>query len=164
MSWSRVDRLNALIKEKVATVVLERLADPRLGFVTITSAELNQDRSRCLIKYSVLGDEAKRRTTHRALQSAAPHVQEIIAPSLRMRHMPELVFELDDGLEKGERVLDLLRQIEGEHGDGAVPSSDEGRASDAGEDAGELGDERASGDARPAAPPPSSDDADDRVG
>ena len=124
MSWQRAERLNALIKEKVAVVVTQRLADPRLGFVTITEAKLSPDKRRCTVKYTVLGSDADRRKTGHALKDAAPHILEIIGPSLRIRRLPELVFEYDGGVEKGSRMLDLLDRLAGERGDRPEPTGE----------------------------------------
>jgi ribosome-binding factor A len=111
LAWDRKERLEALIKEKVAIIVLERLNDPRLGFVTITGVQLSKDKRHAKVLYTVLGSTGQRRTTERALQDAARHVQEQIAPTLRMRTMPEIRFVYDESIEKESRMLDLLDDI-----------------------------------------------------
>ncbi len=111
MAWDRKERLEALIKEKVAIIVLERLNDPRLGFVTITGVQLSKDKRYAKVLFTVLGTPNQRRTTERALQDAARHVQEQVAPTLRLRVMPELRFAYDESIEKESRMLDLLEDI-----------------------------------------------------
>ncbi|HTE05509.1 MAG TPA: 30S ribosome-binding factor RbfA [Planctomycetota bacterium] len=111
MAWDRKERLEALIKEKVAIIVLERLNDPRLGFVTITGVQLSKDKRYAKVLYTVLGTDNQRRTTDRALQDAARHVQEQLAPTLRLRLMPELRFAYDESIERESRMLDLLSDI-----------------------------------------------------
>lgn len=111
MAWDRKERLEALIKEKVAIIVLERLNDPRLGFVTITGVELSKDKRYAKVLFTVLGTANQRRTSERALQDAARHVQEQLAPTLRLRVMPELRFAYDESIEKESRMLDLLSDI-----------------------------------------------------
>ena len=111
MSWDRKKRLDAVLREKISVVVTQRLRDPRLGFVTITGAELSPDKRRCTVNYTVIGDDSQQRMTQRALEAAAPHVLEVIGPSLRIRHLPELRFVFDAGQAKGARVLELLGRI-----------------------------------------------------
>jgi len=111
VAWDRKERLEALIKEKVAIIVLERLNDPRLGFVTITGVQLSRDKRYAKVLFTVLGTPNQRRTTERALQDASRHVQEQIAPTLRLRVMPELRFAYDESIEKESRMLDLLEDI-----------------------------------------------------
>ena len=130
MTWDRKKRLDALLQERISVVVTQRLRDPRLGFVTITATELSPDKRRCVVQYTVIGDEAQQRMTQRALEAAAPHILEIIGPGLRMRTLPELCFVFDAGQLKGARVLDLLGRIARQEALGDVdpdaPPADDG--------------------------------------
>lgn len=111
MTWKRAQRLEALIKEKVATVIVEHLADPALGFVTVLRCELSDDKRTARVFYSVLGEPTAQRRTIRAIERAAPHVQERIAPSLRIRYMPKLVFIVDQTLEKEAHLHKLIDEV-----------------------------------------------------
>ena len=112
--WDRTERVEALMKERIATIVLERLSDPRLGFVTITGVKLSGDKRLAKVTFTVLGTPAQRRTTERALKDAATHVQQVLAPSMRMRNLPELRFVYDESIEKESKMLDLLGELEAE--------------------------------------------------
>jgi len=111
MAWDRTERTEALLREKIAIIVLERLNDPRLGFVTITGAKLSKDKRHCKVLFTVLGTPVQRRLSERALQDAAKHIQEVLAPSMHMRNMPELRFVYDESIEKGAKMLDLLDKL-----------------------------------------------------
>jgi ribosome-binding factor A len=117
MSWNRNARTEALLKERIAIVVLEQLNDPRLGFVTITGVELSGDKRHAKVLYTVLGTPAQRRTSARALKDAAPHIQELLAPGLHLRTMPELRFVYDEAIRKESRMLELLDEIKRERGE-----------------------------------------------
>jgi ribosome-binding factor A len=114
MTWSRVSRLEAQLKEKVAIVVLERLGDPRLGFITITGVRLSEDKKLCRVFYTVLGTEKQAKLTAKALADAAPHIQEKIAPTLRSRSVPKLMFVYDESVEKESRMNTLLDKLASE--------------------------------------------------
>lgn len=132
MSWSRTSRIEAQLKEKIAVVVLERLGDPRLGFITITGVRLTADKKLCRVFYTVLGTDAQVKLTTRALVDAAPNVQERIAPSLRMRSVPKLLFVFDESIEKESRMNAILDQIAEERDDApkAAPAESEPAPSD----------------------------------
>ncbi|MCB9899522.1 MAG: 30S ribosome-binding factor RbfA [Planctomycetes bacterium] len=117
MTWNRQRRAEAILQEKIAVIVLERLADPRLGFVTIVGVELSRDKRVATVKYTAWGTEAERRTTQRALADSVPRVQELLAPTLGMRHMPELRFVYDETVEKESRLLGLIEDLEKERKD-----------------------------------------------
>ncbi len=153
MTWDRRRRLEAQIKEKVAIVVTERLSDPRLGFLTVTRVELSRDKKICRIYYTVLGKPAQRRATARALESAAPHIQEVLGPRLKMRTVPELRFTFDEQIERESRMRTLLEGLAEERGDPGdvaggsenlddLVETEEGEAGEPGE-TGETGEVRA---------------------
>lgn len=111
MIWDRKNRLEAILKEKIAVIVQQRLNDPRIGFVTITRTSLSKDRRIATVYYTVLGDEAQRRTTARALADAVPHVQEQLSPTLAARIMPELRFVYDETVERESRLVTLIEDL-----------------------------------------------------
>jgi ribosome-binding factor A len=131
--WDRTERVEALMKERIATIVLERLSDPRLGFVTITGVKLSGDKRLAKVAFTVLGTPAQRRTTERALRDAASHIQQVLAPSMRMRNLPELRFVYDESIEKESKMLDLLGELEAERLRRGDAGGDAGGGAPAGE-------------------------------
>ena len=147
MTWNRRRRTEALLKERVAVVLVERLSDPRLGFTTVTRVELSPDKKFANVYYTVLGEPAQMRMTARALADAAPHIQEVIGPGLHMRSVPQLRFHYDESIERERHMRDVLQDLsderqptdeqsladaEGDAEDGAETPA--GESSDDGED------------------------------
>jgi ribosome-binding factor A len=124
MAWDRNERTEALLREKVAIIVLERLNDPRLGFVTITGAKLSRDKCHCRVLFTVLGTPTQRRLSERALQDAAPHIQRVLGKSMRLRTLPELRFAYDESIAKEARMLDILDQLAGPKPEDAPPGAE----------------------------------------
>jgi len=111
VTWDRKQRWEAILQEKIAVIVQQRLNDPRLGFVTVTRTELTKDRKLCRVFFTVLGTDGQRRRSERALADAGPRVQELLAPTLRMRSMPELRFVYDETVERESRLLGLIDEV-----------------------------------------------------
>ncbi len=90
---------------------LERLSDPRLGFVTITGVEIAADLRTADVFYSVFrrGDEPNESAA--GLASAAPHLRTHIGRQVRMKYSPELRFIEDDSIASGERIEAILRTL-----------------------------------------------------
>jgi ribosome-binding factor A len=114
MTWDRIQRQEAILREKIAVIVLERLNDPRLGFVTITEASLSQDKHYCTVKYTVMGSDADRSRSSRALDDAAPRVRELLAPTLNTRVLPEVRFVYDAVVVKETRLRGLIEEVTAE--------------------------------------------------
>jgi len=113
-SWMR--RVNESLREVIADEV-SRLKDPGLGFVTITGVDTSPDLRAARVFYSVLGDAEQHIATAAALQRAKPRVKKAVGGRVRLKYLPDLHFELDDSLDRGNRMEQLLRQL-GEEGDG----------------------------------------------
>lgn len=106
----RHEQLSALISEEMSEILRTKMKDPRLGFVSITGVRVTADLRVAKIYVSVLGEASERKDTIRALTSAQGFLRHELAQRLTVRHVPEISFELDDSIERGSHVLDLIRE------------------------------------------------------
>ncbi|MHC4503843.1 MAG: 30S ribosome-binding factor RbfA [Planctomycetota bacterium] len=60
VSGNRRERIARVIREEASRVILYELADPRIGFVTVTKVKVSGDLQSARVFLSVLGDEADR--------------------------------------------------------------------------------------------------------
>jgi ribosome-binding factor A len=111
MAGARMRRVDEAMREVVAATVSE-LADPRLGFVTVTGVETSPDLRTAKVFVSVLGDLTERDATLDALRSSHGVIQARIAAETRMKRTPTLTFHYDDTIEKGVRISRLLDEGE----------------------------------------------------
>jgi len=71
MQGKRTDRVGHLIQMELSQIVLHKLKDPRLGFVTITHVDVAPDLKSARVFYSVLGDEKVKASSQAALDRSA---------------------------------------------------------------------------------------------
>ena len=109
--YPRVARLNEVVMECLAEEV-ERLSDPRLGFVTITGVEIASDLRTADVFYSVFRRGDTPDESAAALVSAGPHLRTHIGRSIRMKYSPELRFIEDESIASGERIEAILRDLQ----------------------------------------------------
>jgi ribosome-binding factor A len=108
----RTDRVDELLRQEIGALLAKEVADPRIGFATITDVETSPDLRHAKVWVSVIGGKADRDETVRALQQAMPFVRHELGRRLRIRRIPELHVKLDDSAERGTRVLHLLNELE----------------------------------------------------
>jgi ribosome-binding factor A len=108
----RTDRVDELLRQEITSIVAKDVADPRIGFVTITSVETTPDLRHAKVWVSVIGQPAERDATVAALGRAMPFVRHELGTRLRLRRIPDLHVRLDDTAERGTRVLQLLNELE----------------------------------------------------
>jgi ribosome-binding factor A len=123
----RTQRLNSQLQQELMQLLQREMKDPRIGFATVTSVETAPDLSSARVWVSVLGSEEDRAASLRALSAAAPWLRRQLGERLHIRTIPQLLIRRDESIESGDRVLKLLRQIEGEESAG---ESDEVREDD----------------------------------
>ena len=110
-----MERINELLREEISSLIRRELKDPRLaGMVSITDVETAPDLSTARVFASVMGSDDEKQTTLDTLRRAAGFFRRLLRERLRLRRVPELEFRLDISLERGDRVLDILRQLERE--------------------------------------------------
>ncbi len=107
----RTEQVDELLRQEIADVVTREVADPRVGFATITEVETTPDLRHATVWVSVIGQPAERSQTIEALSRAMPFVRRSIGRRLRLKRIPELHVRLDDTAERGTRVLRLLDEL-----------------------------------------------------
>lgn len=111
----RTDRVDELLRQEIGAILAREVADPRIGFATVTDVETTADLQHAKVWVSVIGDAAERRATLAALDRAMGFVRRELGVRLRLRRIPALHVELDASMEHGTRVLQILDELE--HGD-----------------------------------------------
>jgi ribosome-binding factor A len=110
-SGSRAERIADHIKDQVSQVLSFEVKDPAVGLLTVTHVAMTSDMGLAHVYYTLVGDEAERPRTARALERATPFVRRRLAEDMNLRRAPDLRFHYDENIERQERVETLLRQI-----------------------------------------------------
>ncbi len=110
LPYKRSQRVGDLLRKEIADIVIYRLKDPRIGFITVTGVDVTDDIKNAKVYVSILKDEDKE-TTLEILNSAKSFIRSELSKRLRMRSIPSLDFRLDTSIEYGSRIDKLLREI-----------------------------------------------------
>ncbi len=112
----RVERVAALIRREVSELLTSGIKDERVqqGMVSVTKVEVAGDLQHCRIFVSIFGSDEDREVTMAGLKAASIYVKGELGRRLKLRRTPEVVFQLDRGLEEGTTVLGLLQRLEAE--------------------------------------------------
>lgn len=94
--------------------ILRELRDPRLGFVTITKAEVSPDYRYAKIFVSVFGDAKSKKLTMAGLKHARGFVQKSLGRRIRMRSFPEISFVLDESIDKAFKITKIIDDLAAE--------------------------------------------------
>jgi ribosome-binding factor A len=111
MANLRSQRVAEEIKKEIARILKHELKDPRIGFASITSAEVSGDLRSAKIYVSILGDAEAQRQTMEALNKANGFIRREIGKRVLLRYTPELIFKFDRSIEHGAKIAKLLTEI-----------------------------------------------------
>lgn len=112
MQGNRLERVGHLIQMEISNLILHKMKDPRLGFVTVTRVHVTADLKSARVFFSAMGDEKAKRSSQQALENAAGFLQREIAAALKLRYTPRLTFALDDSLDRGMEIDRVLRNLD----------------------------------------------------
>ena len=108
-SYPRSRRVNAIIQEVLAEEI-ERLTDPRLGFVTVTGVDAAPDMRHATVFVSTV-DPTRLEDALKGLVAAAPRLRSVLGKEIRTKYTPQLEFKADMGVIEGERIEAILRSL-----------------------------------------------------
>lgn len=108
----RTDRLDELLRQEIGAMLEREIADPRMGFATVTQVETDPDLRHARVWVSIIGGTAERSATLVALDHAMVFIRRELGTRLRLKRIPDLHVRLDDSIERGTRILQVIDAIE----------------------------------------------------
>ena len=108
----RIERLNDLIQEEISELIRRQTKDPRLDcFLTVTRVDTSAELRHAKIFISIMGGDEEKKNAMDGLGSASGFLYRELRGRLSLHRTPQLIFLLDDSIERGSQVLDLMKEV-----------------------------------------------------
>jgi len=108
----RIERVNSLIRQEISELLQRQVKDPRLGnFIAVTAVTTSPDMKYAKVFVSCIGDEKEKQETLDVLASASGFFRKELTKRLRIRRIPEINFQWDDSIERGDHLLRLIDEV-----------------------------------------------------
>ena len=105
----RMERVNVLLRHEISRVLAEEVKDPRVAsVVSVMRVETSPDLHLARVYVSVMGDEADKKATLKALRSAAGFVRRNLHERVVLKSVPTVDFVIDQTIERGAEVLKII--------------------------------------------------------
>ena len=107
----RIERVNVLIRKEISSVIANQLNDPRLShLISVVRVETSADLAYARVYVSIMADPDVKKTAINALESASGFIYRTVKKRVILRAMPYLTFYLDESIERGTEMLDMIDQ------------------------------------------------------
>ena len=115
MASNRIGRINEEIQKELSNL-LRKVKDPRVAetMISITRVETTPDLRYAKVCVSFL-EEGKAGDAMKGLKSAGGWLRRELGRALNLRYTPELMWDLDDSITYGARMLKLINSLEVSH-------------------------------------------------
>ena len=116
----RAGRLAEEIRKITGNMLLFELKDPRLKgkMVSVSGVDVSDDGSYATVYLSVLGksisedaDEKEKDDILKAMKSASGVIRREIGKNVKLRHVPELSFKIDNSIEYGRHMSKIIDSL-----------------------------------------------------
>ena len=108
---ARLNRINEELKKELSQIISYELKNPNVtGMISVTKAKITPDFKYAKVYVSILNSKNIQKTME-GLKESSGFIRSKIAQTINLRITPELVFELDDSLEYGEKIDAILKEL-----------------------------------------------------
>ncbi|MCX7913395.1 MAG: 30S ribosome-binding factor RbfA [Thermodesulfovibrionales bacterium] len=108
--YKRTERLNILLREEIADLIMKKIKDPRLGFVTVTDVELTKDLRTAKVFISIMNKNDYDLSLE-ILNSSKGLLRSEISKRIKIKYIPSIEFLIDRSAEHGGRIDEILRGL-----------------------------------------------------
>ena len=100
------------MKREVGEVIRRELPFSEAGVVNVNDVEIAPNLQNATIYVGVLGGPAQKKKALELLEANRKRIQALVAKGIILKYTPRLRFVLDDSVERGNRVLKILDDLE----------------------------------------------------
>lgn len=108
---NRMEKVNEQFKKEISSIIDQELKNPNItGLISVTKVKTSPDLKSARVYISLLNSKSKKNTLA-GLKNAAGYIRTELAKRVNLRYTPELTFELDESMEYGSRIENILKEI-----------------------------------------------------
>lgn len=128
MGANRLDRVRELLKRELGEIIRKEFPVDKVGIITVNHVDVSADLHSAAVFISAIGTANQRRESLKRLQKKTKYIQGLLARSIVLKHSPKLKFFSDKSIEKGDKVLEIINELEKESP--MIPDSDDSDSAD----------------------------------
>ena len=119
---NRINRIDEEYKKELSNIIDRELKDPNItGLISVTKVKVTTDLKYAKVYVSIMGSK-NLKDTMKGLKNASGYIRTELAKRINLRNTPEIIFEIDDSIEYGPKIHNILKEI--------IPKKEKNRTQD----------------------------------
>jgi ribosome-binding factor A len=112
MPSHRLQRVRELLKREIGEVIRREIPVAEAGLVSVNDIEPAGDLKSASVFISILGNADQQKRGLALLTQHRARIQNLVARSVVLKYTPTLRFVIDDSVARGNRVLEIIDELE----------------------------------------------------
>src|ERR1700685_654274 len=123
MSNLRQERVRELLKREIGETIRREFHVNSVGFITVNDVDVGGDLKSAVVFISVLGNADQQKRALQELEQHRIRIQGLVGRAVVLKFTPTLKFVMDDSIIRGNRVLQIIEELEKPSGPSTVDDS-----------------------------------------
>ena len=108
----RLQRVRELLKREIGEVIRREFPVSEAGLVTVTDVDVAGDLHSAIVFISILGNADQQKRGLGLLVRHRKRIQGLVGRAVVLKYTPTLKFMIDDSVVRGNRVLQIIEELE----------------------------------------------------
>ena len=108
----RVQRVRELLKRQLGEILRREVQLEHGGIITVNDVEVSKDLQMATVYVGIIGNPGQVKKGMEVLQQERKRVQGLLGRAVILKYTPQLRFVLDESISRGNRILDIINEIE----------------------------------------------------
>jgi ribosome-binding factor A len=112
MASLRLQRVRELLKREIGEAVRREFHVSDAGLITVNDVDVAGDLKSAVVFVSILGNADQQKRGFQLLAEHRVRIQGLVARSIILKYTPALKFVFDDSITRGNKVLQIIEELE----------------------------------------------------
>ncbi|MBI3878154.1 MAG: 30S ribosome-binding factor RbfA [Verrucomicrobia bacterium] len=108
----RLERVRELLKRALGEIIRREIPVEEAGLVTVNDVAVAADLHSATVYVGIVGSPAQRKSAPALLERERKRIQGLVGRAVVLKYTPQLRFVMDDSVERGQRVLGIIEELE----------------------------------------------------
>ncbi|MDB6025239.1 MAG: RbfA [Verrucomicrobiales bacterium] len=108
----RLERVRELLKRELGEIIRRELPVNEAGLISVNDVAVSKDLQSATVFVGLFGKDDQKKRALTLLDNNRKRIQGLVGKSVVLKYTPQLRFVVDESIERGNRVLKILDEIE----------------------------------------------------